>query len=605
MSQVELQRRIANLEKLIVVTRALRQAFDLQTLLNQIMNIIVELADCEKSSILLIDRKTGELRFASASGTQFEMLKDIVVPRQGSIAGTVLETGKPVVISNAQNDPRLFKQVDRRVDQVTETLMGVPMEIGGRIIGVLEALNKRGGRPFDQEDVETLQMFAPQAAAAIENTRLIEEQKQRLADSELIREATLTLSRFIQRDQLLNQLADMLQNDLDITRFAVWEPDAAREKLVVSIARGVASPQTVLSLPIADDNIIGQVARRQNSILIGDIRRSPQPGALSADTRSLLAVPMLCGDDMVGVISAESDRPNEFSEREERILFEIALQTAIGIRQAELYEASLRANRLKQEFITTMSHELRTPMTVVIGACEMIYKESLGPINAAQKETLKMAIERANLLLRMLNDVLDFSKIASGDLVLYPTLVNVGAAIEASVRKYQTYADRKRQTITVHPVPAECRHVIADDKRLRQVLEHLIDNAIKFSPDERPIEIRVALHRDDPGYVCVQVIDRGIGIRPEDQELIFEDFRQLDNSFTRDYGGAGMGLAISKHLIELQGGVIWVESELGQGSTFSFILPRPSASTGQTMQMPIPDFARKTSPSNEGETSGT
>ncbi|MBN1933986.1 MAG: GAF domain-containing sensor histidine kinase [Anaerolineae bacterium] len=588
--QVDLERRIANLEKLIQVTRALREAFTLETLLNQIMNIIVELADCEKSSILLTDRKTGELRFASASGTQFDMLKDIVVPRQGSIAGTVVTTGKPVVVGNAQDDPRFFKQVDKRIDQVTETLMGVPMEIGGRIIGVLEALNKRNGLPFDDEDVETLLMFAPQAAAAIENTRLIEEQQQRLADNELIREVTLTLSRFIQREQLLGQLVLVLENDLDLSRFAVWVPDAEHENLVASIAKGVGEIETLPHFAMGDNNIIGQVALKQDSLLVRDLFQTPQPGALLADTRALLAVPMLCGDDMVGVISVESAQANEFSEREERILFEIALQTAIGIRQAELYEASLRANQLKQEFITTMSHELRTPMTVVIGSCEMIYQGALGAINAPQKETLKMALERANLLLRLLNDVLDFSKIASGDLKLYPSLVNVSSAIQAAVRKYQSYADRKRQPITIHPVPAECQHIIADDKRVRQILEHLVDNAIKFSPDERPIEIRTALHKDDPGYVCIQVIDQGIGIRPQDQTLVFEDFRQLDNSFTRDYGGAGMGLSISKHLVELQGGIIWVESEPDRGSTFSFILPRAQESSGQTMQMPIPDL---------------
>ncbi len=599
--QIDLERRIANLEKLIQVTRALREAFDLETLLHEIMNIIVELADCEKSSILLLDRKTGELRFASASGTQFDMLKDIVVPRQGSIAGTVVSTGKPVVVSNAQNDPRFFSDVDQRIDQVTQTLMGVPMEIGGRIIGVLEALNKRSGLPFDDEDVETLLMFAPQAAAAIENTRMIEEQQQRLADNELIREVTLTLSRFIERNQLLDQLSRVLQDDLGVDRFAVWEPDVEGEGLIVSVAQGVDPTEKPPHLAADDENLIGRVTRRQDSLLVRDLRQSPQPGALAADTRSLLAVPMLCGDDMVGVISVESAQPNEFSEREERILFEIALQTAIGIRQAELYEASLRANQLKQEFITTMSHELRTPMTVVISSCEMIYKEMLGAINAAQKETLKMALDRANLLLRLLNDVLDFSKIASGDLKLYPSLVNVLAAIQAAVRKYQNYADRKRQTITIHPLPDECRHVLADDKRVRQILEHLVDNAIKFSPDEGPIEIRTALHQDDPGYVCIQVIDQGIGIRPEDQALIFEDFRQLDNSFTREYGGAGMGLSISKHLVELQGGMIWVDSELGRGSTFSFILPRAQESTGQTMQMPIPDWAKKERDSRSSE----
>lgn len=599
--QVDLERRIANLEKLIQVTRALREAFDLETLLHEILNIIVELADCEKSSILLLDQRTGELRFAAASGTQFDMLKDIVVPRQGSIAGTVVATGKPVVVGNAQDDPRFFSQVDQRIDQVTETLMGVPMEIGGRIIGVLEALNKSNGLPFDGEDVETLLMFAPQAAAAIENTRMIEEQQQRLADSALIREVTLTLSRFIERDQLLDQLSHVLENDLGVDRFAVWEPDAEGENLIVSVARGVGPTGTLPQLVMDEGNLIGQVALRQNSIRVHDVSRMGLPGALVADTRALLAVPMLCGDDMVGVISVESDQANEFSEREERILFEIALQTAIGIRQAELYEASLRANRLKQEFITTMSHELRTPMTVVISSCEMIYKEMLGAINTSQKETLKMALDRANLLLRLLNDVLDFSKIASGDLKLYPSLVNVLSAIQAAVRKYQGYADRKRQTITIHPVPAECRHILADDKRVRQILEHLVDNAIKFSPDERPIEIRTALHQDDPSYVCIQVIDQGIGIRPEDQALIFEDFRQLDNSFTREYGGAGMGLSISKHLVELQGGIIWVDSELGQGSTFSFILPRPEESASQTMQMPIPDWAKKDRDSRPGE----
>jgi len=111
---------------------------------------------------------------------------------------------------------------------------------------------------------------------------------------------------------------------------------------------------------------------------------------------------------------------------------------------------------------------------------------------------------------------------------------------------------------------------------LTQILVHLIDNAIKFSPDEKPIKIQAHPHTAD--YICVDVIDQGIGIQPQDTELIFDDFRQLDNSFTRDYGGAGMGLAISKHLVELQGGIIWVESEFGKGSTFSFILPRPEES---------------------------
>ena len=123
-------------------------------------------------------------------------------------------------------------------------------------------------------------------------------------------------------------------------------------------------------------------------------------------------------------------------------------------------------------------------------------------------------------------------------------------------------------------IPAAHQYVLADDQRLYQILGHLVENAIKFSPDDRPISICARAHGDDKSYVRIDVADRGIGIRAKDIDLIFEDFRQLDGSFTREYGGAGLGLAICKHLVELQGGIIWVESEYGKGSTVSFILPR-------------------------------
>jgi signal transduction histidine kinase len=161
--------------------------------------------------------------------------------------------------------------------------------------------------------------------------------------------------------------------------------------------------------------------------------------------------------------------------------------------------------------------------------------------------------------------------------------------VEAAVSKYKVYADRKRQIVSID-IPRSCQYVTADDYRLQQILGHLIENAIKFSPEERPVVVRAGLYDSD--YVRIDVVDRGIGIKPEDMEIIFEDFRQLDNSFTREYGGAGMGLAVAKHLVELQGGLIWVESEFGKGSTFSLILPRPAPSDNQTVQVPVSSIPR-------------
>jgi signal transduction histidine kinase len=468
------------------------------------------------------------------------------------------------------------------------------MEIGGRVIGVIEAVNKVDGEPFDAEDEETLLMFASQAAAAIENTRLIQEQRQRLTESVLIQEVLLTLSRFLELDQLLGQLLVLLEEFLGYSTCAVLLVDAENNLLRAAATRGFEAiePSANAIIPINQDTVCGRVALSREPLCvthdagaadsralsandtgtIGEGRAQPAP--LSPSTRSSLALPMVCGIDVdfVGVLVLESTEPEAFAERDVRILTTIATQAAIGIRQAELYGDSVRANRLKQEFIATMSHELRTPMTVLIGYSEMLLSGALGSLEQRQSEAIGVIRHRADLLLRLLNDVLDYSKIVAGELRLYSTVVNLSQAIRQALEKVRPDAERKAQKLSMD-VDAACQYVMADDQRLLQVLGHLIENAIKFSLDEQPILIRAQPYGE--GFVRIDIVDHGIGIDPKDIEVVFEDFRQLDSSFTRQYGGAGIGLAIAKHLVELQGGMIWVESELGVGSTFSFILPRP------------------------------
>jgi signal transduction histidine kinase len=576
LGQAALERRVANLEKMIEVSRALRSAFDLDSLLQGIIRAIVELVHCERSSILLIEPETGELRFVAASGTDFDQLKDLVIPRHGSIAGAIAESGQPIATHNARLDPRFFNNVDLLTGQSTDSLMGVPLEIGGRVIGVLEAVNKEKGQAFDQEDSETLLMFASQAAAAIENTRLIEEQRQRLTESLLIQEMLETLSRFTLVTPLLEQLLALLEGFLGYDNCAILMFDQERTLLRVVAHRGFQGTNIAgRVLPVNDESVNGQVALSKSVLNVSWDEGDHSFAPLRATTCSALSAPMVCGVDvdLVGVIALESDDPQAFSQRDVRILSTIATQAAIGIRQAELYESSQRANRLKQEFIGTMSHELRTPMTVLIGYSEMLLSGTLGDLTEKQVEALRVVRHRAELLLRLLNNVLDFSKLVSGELKVYPVVVNLSQAVRLVVEKHGRDAVHKGQHISTY-VPASCQYVLADDQRLHQILGHLLENAIKFSPDDRSISIRATVHGDDKDYVRIDVTDQGIGIRPEDLDLIFEDFRQLDSSFTREYGGAGLGLAICKHLVELQGGVIWAESEYGHGSTLSFIVPR-------------------------------
>jgi signal transduction histidine kinase len=354
----------------------------------------------------------------------------------------------------------------------------------------------------------------------------------------------------------------------------MYDQDA--KELCLVAHRGFQSTNiTGLVLPLNDKSISGHVALTKSVLNVSwnDDKVSPTP--LLPSSRSALSVPMVCGVDvdLVGVIGLESDDPHAFNERDVRILSTIATQAAIGIRQAELYESSQRANRLKQEFIGTMSHELRTPMTVLIGYSEMLLSGTLGKLNDKQIDALRVVRHRAELLFRLLNDILDFSRLVSGELKVYPVVINLNQAVRLVAEKYKTDAANKRQNI-IADIPLQYQYVLADDQRLHQVLGHLVENAIKFSPSDRSVTIRARSHGDNSDYIRIDVIDQGIGIRSEEIDLIFEDFRQLDSSFTREYSGAGLGLAICKHLVELQGGMIWAESEYGQGSTLSLILPR-------------------------------
>lgn len=576
----DLERRVASLESLVQVSRILRSAFDLPSLLQNIIEAITRLVHCETASILLVSPDTGELTF-TAAGSDLELMKDAVVPRRGSIAGTVVETRQPLVVDDPYHDPRFYPEIDGLTGHTTRSIVGVPLEVGGRVIGVLQALNKLDGC-FDTIDVEVLHMFASQAAVAIENTQLIDEQRERLSEAVLQQDIVLTLSRFVRMDQLLDQLLVLLEEWLGYQNCAVLMYDHDRGSLEVKAYRGFHSEHVLgRKVPVDVRTVGGRAAMNRLPVRVRDVADETDLYLLLPDSRSALAVPLLCGEDsgLVGVISLESPDPDGFTEHDVRILAAIGAQAAIGIRQASLYGASRRANRLKEEFIAAMSHELRTPLTVLIGYCDMLLDRSLGPLEEAQLGALRVMRQRSGLLLRLLNNVLDFSRIASGNLELKPEEVDLRDVVTSAIGEYRMEAKGKGQRITAD-VPAACRYVVADPTRLRQVLGYLLDNAIKFSPEGRPIEVRAGVH--DGGYVRIDVVDQGIGIRPQDVDAVFEDFRQVDGSFTREYGGIGLGLAIARHLVEMQGGLIWVESEFGEGSTFSFVLPCSGSPTEPT-----------------------
>ncbi|MBI2914802.1 MAG: DUF3365 domain-containing protein [Firmicutes bacterium] len=241
--------------------------------------------------------------------------------------------------------------------------------------------------------------------------------------------------------------------------------------------------------------------------------------------------------------------------------------------QREVLEAKSKelekANRLKSEFLSSVSHELRTPLTSILAFAELLLDESSGPITSMQREYLLDLQESAGRLHFNINDLLDLAKIEGGRMVLQCTAFPIAEAVDSAVHRSRSLALKKHIAITVAADPSLVVH--ADDGKVEQILLNLLSNAVKFTSDGGSIEVSAGKAGDRDAVVSIK--DTGIGICREDFDVIFEKFRQADSSTTRKYPGSGLGLAIAKHLVEMHGGRIWAESEIGRGSTFSFTLP--------------------------------
>jgi signal transduction histidine kinase len=276
------------------------------------------------------------------------------------------------------------------------------------------------------------------------------------------------------------------------------------------------------------------------------------------------------------VIFVGRDYVGPFSEKDIALLKTFADQAVIAIQNSRLFneiqEKSKQlevANKHKSEFLANMSHELRTPLNAIIGFSEVLLERLFGDLNPKQEDYLKDIFSSGKHLLTLINDILDLSKVEAGRMELEPSTFDIASAISNAMTLVRERAQSHGISLgqQVDPTLVE---IIADERKFKQILLNLLTNAVKFTPDGGRVDVSA---RRANGELVVSVHDTGIGIAPEDQAAVFEEFRQVGRSYTSKQEGTGLGLALTRRFVELHGGRIWLESAPGKGSTFYFTLP--------------------------------
>jgi signal transduction histidine kinase len=578
----ETERRAQQLSTLNVITRQLASTLEIQPLLKNILESAVDILNAEAGTLFLVDEQTAELIFQVTVGPVAQNLGGQRLPPGTGVVGKAVTKRMPIIVNDVAATTTWNPTSDQQTGFVTKAILAIPMEVRDRVLGVIEILNKKDGTTFTEDDQNLLSAFGGQAAVALENARLFT-----LTDQELTaRVEELSVMQRIDRE--LNASLEVNRAMRITLEWAMRQSRAeagligfVEEKGVRVMADQGYEHQEVDAFK-EDYMSLGHPAVReaietgQPTELLAEV---PNPARMFLrDSRSQMVLPIRRESKVIGLLLLESTRSDSMPTDATSFLSRLSDHAAIAISNAQLYAEVQQANIAKSEFVSFVAHELKNPMTSIKGYSELLAAGAVGPITEMQSNflsTIRANIERMKTIVEDLNDN---SKIEAGRLRLDFKAVDIPEVVEGVVRSTKRQIEEKKQVIEVQ-VDSNLPKVWGDRTRIEQVLVNIVSNAHKYTQEGGQILVNAekSSNQWDPQgaaqVVHIAVKDNGIGLAPEDQKKIFQKFFRSEDDQARKSPGTGLGLNITKSLIEMQGGKIWFESEFRKGTTFHFTIP--------------------------------
>jgi signal transduction histidine kinase len=590
----KVEQRTQEVSALYEVTTTVNQSLDLDSVLQAVIQKLTHIFQFDITRVYLFDPAMEELRLRAffeinpGASDQVSSLK-----RGQSIIGRVADSGEALLFADVQSDPRYQEwSLSKTSFRAGMRFFAVfPIKTKSRIFGIISFSGKEV-RMLREDEIRLLNSMSEHVGLAVEKAGLFEQIRERSEHLAVLNTIGAAVSRSLDLDVVLREAIEKVVETLRFDASWIYLRDSSESGLHVKAHRGLSDEAVqAMARRTVMAGIGAKVLKTGERLVFEDIGSDERYRSLTGATAKSLGFtatagfPIRAKESIIGVLRVANKARRHFAPDQLQLIESIVQEIGVAVENATLFArikeqtAELEktnhelqeATRVKSEFIAAMSHELRTPLNIVLGNAELTGDGFFGDVNYDQREAMRKISYHGRFLLKLINDVLTLSRLEAKKMSLDVATVDI-ADIIGHVQNHVEQLNRDKRLEVLWKIDREVPPIVTDATKLEEILQNLLGNAFKFTPHGR-VEIRV---RNLPESESIEfsVADTGIGIENKDLQRIFNQFEQLNDAHTGNYNGVGLGLSIVKRYLELMHGEIRVESQLGQGSTFIFSIPR-------------------------------